>query len=126
MDAAPGPLTYEERGIGTVHCRPERFGDVVLARKDAPASYHLCVTHDDAVQGVTLVTRADDLRDVTDIHRLLQSLMDWPTPEYLHFQLLTDAWGRRLSKRNGALSLRELRACQATPDAVRQMASLGT
>lgn len=123
LAASPGPLAYEEVNVGTVRCRPERFGDVVLARKDAPASYHLCVTHDDAVQGVTLVTRADDLREATDLHRLLQSLMGWPTPCYLHHGLLTDAQGHRLSKRHGAPALRELRAQGATPGQVTRMAA---
>ena len=68
---------------------PERFGDVVLARKDAPASYHLCVTHDDALQGVTLVTRGEDLKPATHLHRLLQALMGWPAPAYAHHRLLT-------------------------------------
>lgn len=105
-----GPLTFEEEGEGTLVCAPERFGDVVLARKDAPASYHLCVTHDDAVQGVTLVTRGEDLKSATDVHRLLQALMGWPAPHYAHHRLLTDAAGRRLAKRNQAQTLRSLRA----------------
>ena len=83
MAAALRPgLTFYEEGEGHVACHPERFGDIVLARKDAPASYHLCVTHDDAMQGVTLVTRGNDLRAATDVHRLLQTLMGWPTPAY--------------------------------------------
>jgi glutamyl-Q tRNA(Asp) synthetase len=82
----------------------------VLARKDAPASYHLCVTHDDARQDVTLVTRGCDLRPATDLHRLLQSLMGWPEPRYAHHRLLTDAAGRRLAKRDNAVTLRSLRA----------------
>ena len=109
-----GPLRYEEEGKGIVPCRPERFGDVVLARKDAPASYHLCVTHDDAAQGVTLVTRGEDLRPSTDLHRLLQALMGWPAPAYAHHPLLLDANGRRLAKRDGAVSLRALREQGAT------------
>jgi glutamyl-Q tRNA(Asp) synthetase len=105
----PG-LSYDEEGKGRIACRPELFGDVVLARKDAPASYHLCVTHDDAVQGVTLVTRGDDLKPATDLHRLLQALMGWPEPAYAHHRLLTDAAGRRLAKRDKAVTLRSLRA----------------
>ena len=105
-----GPLTWREDGEGAVPCQPERFGDVVLARKDAPASYHLCVTHDDALQGVTLVTRGVDLRPATSLHRLLQVLFGWPEPGYAHHPLLHDAAGRRLSKRDGAPSLRDLRA----------------
>ena len=116
-----GRLSYVEAGE-RVTCRPERFGDVVLGRKDAPASYHLCVTHDDAVQGVTLVTRGDDLRTATDVHRLLQALMDWPTPEYAHHGLLVGRDGRRLSKRDGASALRALRASGLAPGVVRAMA----
>ena len=97
----PG-LSYDEEGEGRIACHPERFGDVVLARKDAPASYHLCVTHDDAVQGVTLVTRGADLKPATDLHRLLQALMGWPAPAYAHHRLLTDEAGRRLAKRDKA------------------------
>jgi glutamyl-Q tRNA(Asp) synthetase len=115
-------LGFEEEGEGTVRCHPERFGDVVLARKDAPASYHLCVTHDDALQGVTLVTRGIDLKPATDLHRLLQALLGWPTPTYAHHRLLTDATGRRLAKRDRAATLRELRAKGHSPAAVRAMA----
>ena len=103
-------LSFDEAAEGTISCHPERFGDVVLARKDAPASYHLCVTHDDALQGVTLVTRGADLKPATHLHRLLQALMGWPAPAYAHHPLLTDASGRRLAKRDRAASrsLREL------------------
>lgn len=104
----PG-LSYQEEGDGAVACHPEQFGDVVLARKDVPASYHLCVAHDDAVQGVTLVTRGADLKPATDLHRLLQELMGWPAPDYAHHRLLTDDSGRRLAKRDTAKSLRSLR-----------------
>ena len=124
LAAAPGPLFYEE-GEGAVPCRPERFGDAVLARKDAPASYHLCATHDDAAQGVTVVTRGEDLRPATELHRLLQALMGWPAPRYAHHPLLLDAAGRRLSKRDGAPSLRALRDQGATPAQVRAMAEGG-
>ena len=104
------PLSYEEAGEGRIVCHPKRFGDVVLARKDAPASYHLCVTHDDAMQGVTLVTRGADLKPATDLHRLLQQLIGWPSPIYAHHRLLTDTAGRRLAKRNKAMTLGSLRA----------------
>jgi len=114
------PLTFEEQGEGIIACRPERFGDVVLARKDAPASYHLCVTHDDAVQGVTLVTRGEDLKPATDLHRLLQTLMGFPPPLYAHHRLLTDATGRRLAKRDQAMTLRTLRERGAMPAEIRQ------
>jgi glutamyl-Q tRNA(Asp) synthetase len=103
--SSTGPLYYEEEGIGPVGCDPSAFGDVVLARKDCPGSYHLCVTHDDWMQGVTLVTRGEELRAATNIHRLLQALMGWPAPLYAHHPLLTNAEGAKLSKRDGALSL---------------------
>ncbi len=120
-----GKLTYEEEGEGRVLCHPERFGDVILARKDAPASYHLCVTHDDALQQVTLVTRGVDLKPATDLQRMLQALMGWPAPRYAHHKLLTDAGGRRLSKRDRALTVRELRARGHSPEQVRAMAEPG-
>lgn len=119
---APPGLSFHEVGEGRLRCDPARFGDPVLARKDVPASYHLCVAHDDALQGVTLVTRAVDLKPATDLHRLLQSLMGWPEPAYAHHGLLTDATGRRLAKRDHAATLRDLRAAGATPAEVRRMA----
>jgi glutamyl-Q tRNA(Asp) synthetase len=122
LTAVARPLTFQEESEGTITCRPEQFGDVVLARKDAPASYHLCVSHDDAVQGVTLVTRGTDLKAATQLHRLLQALMDWPVPVYAHHRLLTDAAGRRLAKRDRAATLRELRAQGYPPDEVRKLA----
>jgi glutamyl-Q tRNA(Asp) synthetase len=119
--AITGSLTYEEERRGTIHCDPAGFGDVVLSRKETPASYHLCVTHDDALQGVSLVTRGQDLRAATDIHRLLQALMGWPTPRYAHHPLMLDNAGRRLSKRDGSLSLRALRQDGRTPAEIREM-----
>jgi glutamyl-Q tRNA(Asp) synthetase len=121
LDAAPGILTVNELGQGRVVCRPALFGDVVLARRDAPASYHLCVTHDDAAQGITLVTRAEDLRPATDLHRLLQALFGWPVPDYAYHRLLTDGTGRRLAKRDSAASLRSLRESGADAASVRAM-----
>jgi glutamyl-Q tRNA(Asp) synthetase len=85
------------------------LGDVVLARKDVPTSYHLAVTVDDAIQGVTLVTRGKDLAMATHVHRVLQALLDLPTPRYRHHPLVTDTAGRRLSKRDRALTIRSLR-----------------
>ena len=82
LDLAATPLRYHEEREGVLACAAERFGDVVLGRKDALASYHLCVTHDDALQGVTLVTRGDDLKEATSVHRLLQVLLGWPAPCY--------------------------------------------
>jgi glutamyl-Q tRNA(Asp) synthetase len=121
----PG-LTFEEAGEGSVAADPARFGDVVLARKDTPTSYHLCVTHDDALQGVTLVTRGEDLKQATHLHRLLQALMGWPTPVYAHHRLLTDAAGRRLAKRDRAVTLRALRAAGVTADAIRDQLLSGS
>ena len=119
MAAACRPgLTYFEEGQGRLACHPERFGDVVLARKDAPVSYHLCVTHDDAAQGVSLVTRGIDLRAATDVHRLLQTLMGWAEPGYAHHRLLTDETGRRLAKRDRDATLRQMRADGVTAAAI--------
>jgi glutamyl-Q tRNA(Asp) synthetase len=120
--AAPDRLVFTELHEGTIVCDPAPFGDVVLARNDAPASYHLCVTHDDAVQGVTLVTRGIDLKPATHLHRLLQALMGWPAPRYLHHALLTDANGRRLAKRDDAATLRALRERGVSPAEARALA----
>jgi glutamyl-Q tRNA(Asp) synthetase len=114
-----GGLTFQEEGEGAIVADPARFGDVVLARKDTPASYHLCVTHDDALQGVTLVTRGGDLKQATHLHRLLQALMGWPAPVYAHHRLLTDPHGRRLAKRDRAMTLRALREAGESGDRVR-------
>lgn len=116
---------FEEEGEGRIVCAPAQFGDAVLARKDAPASYHLCVTHDDALQGVTLVTRGQDLKPATHLHRLIQALMGWPTPTYAHHRLLTDASGRRLAKRDRAATLRDLRAQGVSAEQVRRMLDAG-
>ncbi len=117
-----GPLGFHDQRLGPRGCDPLAQGDVVLARKDVPASYHLCVTHDDAVQGVTLVTRGEDLLEATDIHRLLQALMGWPEPAYAHHALVLGADGRRLAKRDLAPTLRALREAGHTPAQVRAMA----
>jgi len=115
-------LRFCDEGVGEVSADPEQFGDVVLARKDVPASYHLCVTHDDAVQGVSLVVRGVDLLPATHVHVLLQALMGWPTPAYAHHALLVDAAGKRLAKRDRAATLRDLRAAGMAPAAVRALA----
>jgi glutamyl-Q tRNA(Asp) synthetase len=112
--ALAGPLHWED-GEAEVQAGPERFGDVVLARKDAPVSYHLAVTIDDAAQDVTDIVRGRDLYAATDIHRLLQSLLDLPVPHYHHHPLLTGADGRRLAKRHGAPTLASLRESGADP-----------
>lgn len=109
-----GPLAWQE-GETAVAADPARFGDVVLARKDAPASYHLAATVDDAAQGITDVVRGRDLRASTHVHRLLQALLGLPTPVYHHHPLLADAEGRRLAKRHGAPALADLRAAGVDP-----------
>ncbi len=119
--ALTGPLDWIEEGGGApqhVNADPGRLGDVVLARKEIPASYHLAVTVDDALQGVTLVTRGEDLATATHIHRVLQALLGLPTPNYRHHPLVTDATGRRLAKRDRALTIRAMRASGMSPDAV--------
>jgi len=109
-----GPLYWHD-GETEAKAEPEAHGDVVLARKDAPASYHLAVTLDDAAQGVTDVVRGRDLYAATDVHRLLQALLGLPTPEYHHHALLTDAEGNRLAKRRRAPALADLRAAGTDP-----------
>ena len=95
----------------------------MLARKDIPASYHLACTLDDALQGVTLVTRGEDLFAATHIHRLLQALFDLPTPRYSHHSLITDAAGKKFSKRDNAVTLRALREGGATPADIMALAA---
>lgn len=115
-----GPLNWQDMEAGPVTARPERAGDVVLARKDAPTSYHLAATVDDAEMGVTHVLRGDDLRAATDIHRLLQALLGLTSPLYRHHPLLVDADGRRLAKRTGGISLAELRGAGWNPARLRE------
>jgi glutamyl-Q tRNA(Asp) synthetase len=110
------------RETGPLERDPSGFGDVVIGRKLTPGSYHLCVTHDDALQGVTLVTRAADLEPATALHVLLQRLMGWPTPDYEHHPLLLDATGARLSKRDRAVGIRALREDGMSPAEVRALA----
>ncbi len=100
---------------------PERWGDVVLARKEIPASYHIAVVTDDAIQGVTHVTRGVDLFAATDIHRLLQILLDLPEPVYCHHRLIIDEAGRKLSKTDRDKSLRALRSEGVTPLQIKEM-----
>jgi glutamyl-Q tRNA(Asp) synthetase len=117
-----GPLDWVDEQSGIVRADPASHGDVVLARKELPTSYHLAVTIDDALQGVTLVTRGEDLFTATHVHRLLQALLDLPAPRYHHHRLLTDASGRRYAKRDRALTLAALRAAGQSPQEVRAMA----
>ena len=111
---ATGPLYWLD-GDTEVQAEPERHGDIVLARKDAPTSYHLAVTVDDSAQGVTDVVRGRDLFPATDVHRLLQALLGLSTPHYHHHPLLLDAEGRRLAKRHGAPTIADLRAAGVDP-----------
>jgi glutamyl-Q tRNA(Asp) synthetase len=104
-----GRLIWHDEIGGDVVATPEMHGDVILARKDAPASYHLAVTIDDAAQGVTHVVRGHDLFAATHVHRLLQALLDLPTPVYRHHALLADDAGQRLAKRNRAPTLEAMR-----------------
>jgi len=113
------PLTFTELSRGEIIADPSIFGDVVLARKDTPASYHLAVVVDDALQGITLVTRGEDLLPATHLHRLLQQLLGLPLPRWHHHQLITDETGKRLAKRDDARSLRSLREAGWTPERVR-------
>ena len=114
-----GDLTFTADGIGQIVVRPEAAGDVILARKDAGVAYHLAVTHDDAVQGVTHVIRGQDLFEATHVQRLIQTLMGWPAPVYRHHALLTGPDGRRYAKRDGAITLAALRDGGVSAQALR-------
>jgi len=128
--ARAGPLTWSESGqgpageTGTVAADPAAWGDVILARKDTPTSYHLAVSVDDAAQGVTAVVRGRDLFHATSVHRLLQALLGFPAPRYHHHRLILDAGGNKLSKSTSATGLRELRAAGATPAEIRRLVGL--
>ncbi|TCS61671.1 glutamyl-Q tRNA(Asp) synthetase [Varunaivibrio sulfuroxidans] len=115
------PLFWRDARRGEVRAAPEMFGDVVLARKDIPTSYHLSATLDDAAQEVTLVTRGEDLFHATHIHRLLQALLGLETPLYHHHVLLCDSQGRRLAKRDSGVTLRALRRRGLSSGDVRTM-----
>ena len=122
--AMAGPLAWDEDGIGTVDARPERWGDVIIARKETPTSYHLAVVVDDAAQGVSDVVRGRDLHEATAVHVLLQRLLGLPSPRYRHHRLIVDAEGRKLAKSDGDTSLRQLRQAGATPADVSRMVEL--
>jgi glutamyl-Q tRNA(Asp) synthetase len=115
--AQAGPVYWSD-GATEIIAEPETHGDVVLARKDAPVSYHLAVTVDDTAQQVTDIVRGRDLCAATDVHRLLQALLGLPTPLYHHHPLLLDSEGRRLAKRHGAPTLHDLREAGADPQAL--------
>ena len=128
--ARAGNLGWREHGegpdgeAGAVAAGPEAWGDVILARKETPTSYHLSVVVDDALQGVTEVVRGQDLFWSTSVHRLLQQLLGLPQPAYRHHRLVLDAVGRKLSKSSEATGLRELRAGGATPTDIRRLVGL--
>jgi glutamyl-Q tRNA(Asp) synthetase len=128
--ARAGELCWIERGegsggeTGTVTARPEAWGDVILARKEIPTSYHLAVVIDDALQGVTDVVRGQDLFWSTSVHRLLQHLLGVPEPAYRHHRLLLDDAGQKLSKSTRATGLRELRSDGASPADIRRLAGV--
>ncbi len=121
-------LGWREFGEGDecrdVRAEPQVWGDVVIARRDTPTSYHLAVVIDDALQGVTDIARGMDLFHATSVHRLLQALLDLPAPDYRHHRLILDAGGQKLSKSRGSPALRDLRAGGATPDDIRRMVGL--
>ena len=113
-----GPLLWRDMRSGDQVCRPEELGDVILGRKDCAASYHIAVVVDDAAQGVTHVSRGEDLFPVTGIHRTLQALLGLPVPQWYHHRLVKDASGKRLAKRDRSLSLQEMRAAGMRPEDV--------
>jgi glutamyl-Q tRNA(Asp) synthetase len=129
--ARVGTLSWTESGAGpagetgTNLAEPRQWGDVVLARKDMPTSYHLAVALDDACQGVTDVVRGQDLFWATSVHRLIQALLGLPAPRYHHHRLIRDSDGQKLSKSTRATALRELRGAGAGPGDIRRMVGLG-
>jgi glutamyl-Q tRNA(Asp) synthetase len=120
--ARAGPLTWTDRDVGEIAADPQSLGDVVLARKEVAASYHLSVILDDAAQGITLVTRGADLFHASHIHRLLQALLDLPVPEWHHHKLIPGPDGERLAKRADAASIRAFREAGKSPAEVRALA----
>ena len=128
--ARAGELGWKEHGkgpdgeTGSVTARPEAWGDVILARKETPTSYHLSVVIDDALQGVTDVVRGQDLFWSTSVHLLLQQLLGIPQPAYRHHRLVADSSGQKLSKSTAATGLRELRGQGASPADIRRMVEL--
>ena len=120
--AAAGPYDFVDEGRGRIEGQPLLMGDFVVARKDTPTSYHLAVTVDDHLQGVTLVTRGEDILSSTHIHVLLQRLLGYATPLYAHHPLITDASGRRLAKRDRDLTVQSLRENGVSPAEVRRRA----
>ncbi|MGY3236215.1 glutamyl-Q tRNA(Asp) synthetase [Bradyrhizobium sp. USDA 4448] len=124
-------LTWNELGEGpdgergVVAARPDAWGDVILARKETPTSYHLSVVVDDALQGTSEIVRGQDLFHATSVHRLLQALLGLAEPAYRHHALIRDSDGRKLSKSGRSTGLRQLRAIGASPAGIRQLVGLG-
>jgi glutamyl-Q tRNA(Asp) synthetase len=121
-----GPLVWHETGVcdGEVRATPEAWGDVILARKDTPTSYHLSVVVDDALEGITHVVRGQDLFASTSVNRLLQAVIGLPAPIYHHHRLVLDRDGHKLAKSTGATALRTLRGRGASPADIRRMVGL--
>lgn len=130
LDGLDTPLSWAEFGsgpdgeTGTIAADPAAWGDVILARRDVPASYHLAVTVDDSIQNITDVLRGEDLFAATSVHRLLQHLLGLPAPRYHHHGLVRGSDGRKLSKSDGATSIASLRQQGATPDDILALAGL--
>ena len=126
--ARTGPLAWIETGpgnkTGSVAANPQAWGDVVLARKETPTSYHLSVVVDDARQGVTHAVRGQDLFASTSVHRVLQALLGLPAPNYHHHRLILDAGGQKLSKSTRATALRSLREAGTSAADIRRMVGL--
>ncbi len=128
--ARVGSLSWVETGAGPagetgmVAADPAAWGDMILARKETPTSYHLAVALDDAAQGITDIVRGHDLFYATAVHRLLQTLLGLPQPRYRHHRLVLDAVGKKLSKSTQATGLRELRKAGASPTDIRRLVGL--
>ena len=116
-----GVLSWKDWRAGLKTANFKCFGDIIIARKDIPTSYHLSVTVDDALQDITLVTRGEDLAESTPIHRLLQALLGYKSPRYCHHKLIKNREGKRLAKRDQAASIRSLRAKGKKPEDIRSM-----
>ena len=114
-------LTWIDKNKGEITAQPEIFGDVVLARKDVPTSYHLAVTLDDHLQGVTLVSRGKDLFAATHLHRLLQALLSLDTPVYAHHNMMKNEDGSRMSKREKSMTLKSLRESGHKPSDIKEL-----
>jgi len=118
------PLMWEDVKKGEFIADPRPMGDVVLARKDTPTSYHLAVVVDDAAQNITLITRGEDLLFATHLHRVLQHTLGLPVPKWLHHELITDENGVRLAKRDNARALKTLREAGWTSSRVRDFLNI--